>query len=447
MDIIKSSAPNFEKKLLRLISREGEFSEAEQAEIKRIVSDVAREGDEALLAYARELDGADFGEDGLQVGPQEIERARSLIGAKEMKALRIAAANIERFHRRGLRKSFCFITPNGAKLGSKVRPIESVGIYVPGGKAVYPSTLLMAAIPARIAGVKMIIVCTPVRGVEINPYILAAAEIAGVDKIYKVGGPHAIAAMAYGTRRVPRVDKIVGPGGPHVVLAKKIVFGQVDIDMIAGPSELVVLADASAEARIVAADLLTQAEHSGKEMICLITDAEGLALAVQDEIARQKKGLSKAVEVESSIAKSGLIIICECMMEGLTIANRIAPEHLLINTRNPDKWLKYVKNAGAVFLGAYTPPTLGDYCAGPNHILPTGGTARFFSALCADDFLKRINFAHYTSDALEKEGAWASLLARIEGFDAHARAVEARMKSSGKGKGYAASLKVKRNLT
>lgn len=308
--------------------------------------------------------------------------------------------------------------------------MERVGLYVPGGKALYPSTVLMSAIPAKIAGVNEIIMCTPSRE-DINPYILVASHMAGVNRIYKVGGAQAIAAMAYGTETIPKVDKIVGPGNIYVAIAKKLLYGHVDIDMIAGPSEILVIADERANPSFVAMDLLSQAEHDEEAISILLTPSADFAKEVNGKIKRLVKTLSRKDIIETSLRRQGLICITESLEEAIEISNDIAPEHLSIQVAQPQKVLKHIRHAGAIFLGPYTPQTMGDYVAGPNHTLPTGGTARFFSPLSVDDFVKKSSVIMYTKKALKRDSPVAIRMAEIEGLEAHKEAVSIRLKGGG----------------
>ncbi len=356
-----------------------------------------------------------------------IEEALREVGDEFMEILREAADNISHFHENQRKQGFIDTPRDGVILGQRIIPLSRVGIYVPGGTAAYPSTVLMDAIPARIAGVEEIIMVTPPsKDGKVNPYILAAAMVAGVDKIYRVGGAQAIAALAYGTETVPKVDKIVGPGNAYVAEAKKQVFGQVDIDMIAGPSEILVLADGKSDPECVAADLLSQAEHDRNASAVLVTDSLELAGKVRDALEVRLGSLEREAIARVSIERNGKIIVARNLDEGIDAANRIAPEHLEICVDSPFDYLPKIKNAGSVFLGRFNPEPMGDYFAGPNHTLPTSGTARFYSPLSVDDFVKKMQYSYYTKEALEKEYRKVAKFARSEGLTAHARAVEAR---------------------
>lgn len=359
-----------------------------------ILYDVRKNGDQAVLAYCAKFDKAELTT--LEVSKQEIEEALNQVEPEFLKILEEAAANIRAFHSRQVRNSFVMADKPGIVLGQKVTPIEKVGVYVPGGTAAYPSTVLMDTIPAKIAGCPQIVMVTPPgRDGKVSPAILAAASIAGVDRIFKVGGAQAIAALAYGTESIPKVDKIVGPGNAFVAEAKKQVFGMVSIDMIAGPSEILVIADGKSNPVHVAADLLSQAEHDKLASAVLVTDSEELAAAVADELERQLPKLPREEIARASIENNGKIIVADSLMAGIEIANEIAPEHLELMVDDPFSYLDAVKNAGSIFMGRSCPEALGDYFAGPNHTLPTSGTARFSSPLSVDDFVKKSSFLYY----------------------------------------------------
>ena len=390
-----------------------------------ILYDVRKNGDKAVLAYCAKFDKAEL--DTLEVSKQEMEEALNQVEPEFLKILEEAAANIRAFHSRQVRNSFVIADKPGIVLGQKVTPIEKVGVYVPGGTAAYPSTVLMDTIPAKIAGCPQIVMVTPPgRDGKINPAILAAASIAGVDKIFKVGGAQAIAALAYGTESIPKVDKIVGPGNSFVAEAKKQVFGMVSIDMIAGPSEILVIADGKSNPVHVAADLLSQAEHDKLASAVLVTDSEELAAAVAEELERQLPKLPREEIARASIDSNGKIIVAPDLMTGIQIANEIAPEHLELMVDDPFAYLDAVKNAGSIFLGRSCPEALGDYFAGPNHTLPTSGTARFSSPLSVDDFVKKSQFSYYTPDALSKVAEDIDRFARKEGLQGHGRSVMVR---------------------
>ena len=401
------------------------------APVAEILHRVRTEGDAALYSLSRQFDGVELSS--LTVTEQELETALSGVEPEFLEILREAAENIRAFHRRQTREGVGLLEREGVVLGQRVLPLERVGIYVPGGTAAYPSSVLMNAIPAQIAGVGEIIMVTPpARGGGVNPYILAAARTAGVTRIFKVGGAQAIGALAYGTETIPRVDKIVGPGNAYVAEAKKQVFGQVNIDMVAGPSEILVLADGASNPAYVAADMLSQAEHDKMASAVLVTDSPELARAVAEEIERQLPLLSREEIARASIEANGKILITRDLREGVAVANRIAPEHLEVCVDNPFDYLGELRNAGSIFLGRYNPEPLGDYFAGPNHTLPTSGTARFYSPLSVDDFIKKSQFSYYTREALERDRRKVSLFARREGLTAHARAVDIRFEEAGR---------------
>ena len=396
-----------------------------EAIVADILADVRQNGDQAVLKYCARFDKAQL--DALEVSPREIEEALADLEPEFLEILKEAAANIRAFHSRQVRNSFVIADKPGIVLGQKVTPIEKVGVYVPGGTAAYPSTVLMDTIPAKIAGCPQIVMVTPPgRDGKINPAILAAASIASVDKIFKVGGAQAIAALAYGTESIPKVDKIVGPGNAFVAEAKKQVFGRVAIDMIAGPSEILVIADGRSNPVHVAADLLSQAEHDRLASAVLVTDSEPLAQAVSAEIERQLLTLPREEIARASIDNNGKIIVAPDLMTGIQIANEIAPEHLELMVDDPFAYLDAVKNAGSIFLGRSCPEALGDYFAGPNHTLPTSGTARFSSPLSVDDFVKKSQFSYYTPDALSKVAEDIDRFARKEGLQGHGRSVMVR---------------------
>ena len=392
-----------------------------------IIRQVRYRGDEELYEYARKFDSAELSS--LEVSQEEIQEAFETVEGKFIDILREAAENIRAFHQRQVRNSFVISETDGIVMGQKVMPIEKVGLYVPGGTAAYPSTVLMDSIPAKIAGCREIVMVSPPgRDGRINPVILAAAKTAGVDRIFKVGGAQAVAALAYGTESIPAVDKIVGPGNAYVAEAKKQVFGKVAIDMIAGPSEILVVADESCSPEFVAADLLSQAEHDKMASAVLVTDSRKLAEEVSRELERQIPLLPRAEIARASIDNNGKIIVAEGnLMLAIDIANEIAPEHLELCVDNPFDYLDKVKHAGSIFMGKYCPEALGDYFAGPNHTLPTSGTARFSSPLSVDDFVKKSQFTYYTQEALAKAADKIAYFAGKEGLDAHARSAVVRV--------------------
>ena len=393
--------------------------------VDAIIADVRARGDAALRDYALRFDGARLEE--LEVSAQEMDQALADADPYFLDTLRMAAANIEAFHRRQLRDSFVMTEQDGVILGQKYTPVERAGVYVPGGTAAYPSTVLMDVIPARVAGVPEIVMTTPAgRDGRVDPAILAAASVAGVTRIFKAGGAQAVAALAYGTESVPAVDKIVGPGNIYVATAKRKVYGKVGIDMIAGPSEILVLADGGCSPAWVAADLLSQAEHDRLASPVLVTDSPALAAAVQAEVERQLCGLPRADIARASVEANGKIILCRTLDEAVEVCNQIAPEHLELCVADPFGLLGRVQNAGSVFLGRNVPEALGDYFAGPNHTLPTSGTARFSSPLGVDDFVKRSSFIYYTRAALGRVKDQVAAFAEAEGLHAHARSLTIR---------------------
>ncbi len=408
------------KILSREIQSYGEYEES----VRQIVADVMTGGDAAVKKYTRKFDGVSV--DGLAVSGAEIDEAFASVSPRFLEVVKKSAENIAEFHSKQKKSGF-EINRDGVTLGQKYTAVEKAGLYVPGGTASYPSTVLMNAVPAKIAGVGEIIMCTPPsKNGKVRAEILAAAKIAGVDRIYKCGGAQAIAAMAYGTESIPKVYKIVGPGNIFVALAKKLVFGTVSIDMIAGPSEILVVADGKADARHVAADMLSQAEHDKLASAVLVTDSAALAKAVAAEIDRQLETLPRREIASASIENNGKIIVTDSIERAVEVANAIAPEHLEMCVENPRAWLDKIKNAGSVFLGGYTPEALGDYYAGPNHTLPTGGSAKFSSPLSVDDFLKKTQYIMYSAEALEKAAADVEYFAESEGLDGHARSVKIR---------------------
>lgn len=408
-----------------IFARDNIASNVEGA-VTEILAQVAARGDEALREYTLRFDKADL--TNLEVTEAEIDEAFAAVEPEFVEILRQAAANIRAFHEKQRRNSFVVADQPGVVLGQKIVPIQKVGLYVPGGTAAYPSTVLMDSIPAKIAGCPQLVMVTP-PGADgkVNPVILAAAKIAGVDRIFKVGGAQAVAGLAFGTETLPKVDKIVGPGNAYVAEAKKQVFGRVAIDMIAGPSEILVVADATCNAKVVAADMLSQAEHDKMASAVLVTDSGELAKTVQAELERQIPLLPRSEIARASIDSNGKIIVAENLDLAIDIANEIAPEHLELCVDAPFDYLDRVRCAGSIFLGKNCPEALGDYFAGPNHTLPTSGTAKFSSALSVDDFVVKSQFTYYTADALAKVGEQVACFARKEGLDAHANSVTVRL--------------------
>ncbi len=413
------------------LKREVEYGTPEQNEAAlRIVADVKAEGDAALLRYTEQHDRVKLDAASLRVTQEEIEAAYDLVDADFLTAIREAAVNIRVFHEKQMRTSWMDLQQDGTLLGQIMRPLKRVGVYVPGGKAAYPSSVLMNVIPAQVAGVPEIVMVTPPATggkAGIDPYILVAAAEAGVKEMYRVGGAQAIAALAYGTASIAPVDKICGPGNIYVALAKRAVFGAVDIDSIAGPSEIVVLADDSADPAYVAADLLSQAEHDEMASAILITPSQQLAEAVAAEVERQLSTLPRQEIARSSIDSYGAVLLVDSLEAGIDVVNQLAPEHLEVLTVDPMRLLGYIQNAGAIFLGPYSSEPVGDYFAGPNHIIPTNGTARFSSPVNVDDFLKKSSLIYYSKEALLANGDKIMTLARHEGLEGHARAIEIRL--------------------
>ncbi len=389
--------------------------------VSEIIADVEKNGDEALYRYCEQFDGAAL--TSLEVSEEEWAQAMEAADPALIEVMKRSAANIRAFHQRQVRNSFIISDQNGVVMGQKVVPLDRVGLYVPGGTAAYPSSVLMNAIPAKIAGVKETVMVSPAKGGVISPAILAAAKIAGVSRVFKIGGAQAIAALACGTATVPKVDKIVGPGNAFVAEAKNQVFGRVAIDMIAGPSEILVLADGACEPAFIAADMLSQAEHDKMASAVLVTDSMKLAAAVSAEIEKQLETLPRRDIARASIDGNGKIIVTEDLRKAIDVVNEIAPEHLEICLDSPFDWLGAIRHAGSVFLGKNCPEALGDYFAGPNHTLPTGGTARFSSPLSVDDFVKKYQYTYYTEDALAAVADDIAAFARAEGLEAHARSV------------------------
>ena len=398
--------------------------------VRDIIDNVKANGDKALYEYCEKFDKAKLSS--LEVSTEEIDEAFAAVEPQFIEILKEAAENIRTFHKQQVRQSF-ILNGDGYVTGQKITPIEKVGLYVPGGTAAYPSTVLMDSIPAKIAGCKEICITTPPSADgKVNPAILAAAKIAGVDRIFKIGGAQAVAALAYGTETVPKVDKIVGPGNAFVAEAKRQVFGLVSIDMIAGPSEILVIADGKSNPKFVAADLISQAEHDKMASAVLVTDSAELAEQVSAELERQIPLLPRAEIARISIDNNGKIIVADNLFDVIEVANEIAPEHLELSVDNPFDYLDKIKNAGSIFMGRYCPEALGDYFAGPNHTLPTSGTARFSSPLSVDDFVKKSQYTYYTKDALQKSAESVAFFAEKEGLSAHARSVTVRFEDETK---------------
>jgi len=393
--------------------------------VRKIIADVRRRGDAAVRRYTEQFDRFRLRPNEMRVGADEVARAYDKVDPAVVESLRYAAARIDAFHERQ-KKDGWSIKNGGVYLAQRVHPIDRVGLYVPGGTAAYPSSVLMNAIPARVAGVPQVIICSPTPNGVLNPTLLVAADIAGVSEIYRIGGAQAVAAMAYGTKTIPAVDKIVGPGNAYVVEAKRQVFGRVGIDMIAGPSELLLIADESANPVYVACDLLSQAEHDAEAVVVFLTTSRRLVVAVEKEMKAQLAGLSRKAIAAAALKRHGAIFLVPTLEKAIEMANEIAPEHLSLFVTEPFAYLDQVRHAGSVFLGEMTPQALGDYIAGPNHVLPTGGAARFSSPLSVDDFVKKGSVIAYTKAALETAGPHLIRLAEAEGLSAHANMIRVR---------------------
>ncbi|QPJ65431.1 MAG: histidinol dehydrogenase [Candidatus Nitrohelix vancouverensis] len=427
MRIIRFDEESYQKETQAVIHRlEMDFA-TQDATVQAILQDVKEKGDEALLEYTRKFDGHTGSLQDLRVTPEEIKTAYSKMSAEEIDALKIAAENIRSFHEKQKQESWEY-SLDGIRLGQKVSPLRTAGIYVPGGKASYPSSVLMNAIPAKVAGVERIVMCTPCPGGQPSWHALVAADLAGVDEIYKVGGAQAIGAMAFGSTLVPRVDKIVGPGNIFVALAKRMVFGIVGIDMVAGPSEILIVADDTANPEYIAADLLSQAEHDEEAVSILTTPSQALAEAALEAVNRQKERLKRGAIVDASLKNQCRLFVTESLEAAVQLADEIAPEHLELAVDDPVAWAAKINNAGAIFMGHYTPEAIGDYLAGPNHVLPTSGTARFSSPLGVYDFIKRTSLITYSQEALQRASGTVQCLADMENLDAHANAVKVRLK-------------------
>jgi histidinol dehydrogenase len=412
------------------LERAADENESIRQRVREIIEKIRTGKDTALLKLTQIYDGADLSVAGFAVTEAEYLTAGNIVGKETLTALETAVTNITEYHSRQRRQGF-EISAEGVMLRQIIRPVACAAIYVPGGKAAYPSSVLMNAIPAKVAGVRRIVMATPPsRDGSVNPLVLMAAKMAGVEAVYKIGGAQAIAALAYGTESIPAVDKIVGPGNAYVAEAKRQVYGQVGIDMIAGPSEILIIADCTADPGYIAADMLSQAEHDEMAASVLVTDSRDLAEKVAAELDRQCEKLPKGAIARTSLLNHGMAIICSADDACVAVSNAIAPEHLEIMTHDPEKLLAKVENAGSIFLGTYSPEPLGDYMAGPNHVLPTGGTARFSSPLSVDDFIKKSSVIQYSKERLGKLGDAITCLARAEGLEAHARAIEIRMKES-----------------
>jgi histidinol dehydrogenase len=425
--LVRTSDPGCAGLLAKIASRGEAPPPGVEDTVAGIIHDVKTRGDAALIDATGRYDGVMLESFGIEITKDEITRVGALLDEGDRRTIAAAAARIDAYHKHQSMDSFTFLDEHGNRLGQIVRPLARVGVYVPGGRAPYPSTLLMNVIPARVAGVREIFAVHPAVGGTPSPAVMAAAVIAGVDRIFRVGGAQAVAALAFGTETIPKVDKIVGPGNIYVATAKKMLFGVVDIDMIAGPSEILIIADESADPRYVAADLLSQAEHDPLAASILVTTDESFARSVIEQLGRQIGALSRGEIARESLTNYGAVIVAADITEALSIANDIAPEHLELMVAEPVKLISKIENAGAIFLGALSPEPVGDYAAGPNHVLPTGGTARFSSPLSVYDFMKRISIIEMSEKGLEAVGRTAHDFAMIEGLDAHAKAVGVRL--------------------
>jgi len=427
ISILRFSDQDFSEKFRKIEQRAEEIPDNIEETVKSILADVRKRGDSALFELTERFDRMSLTAESIEVSAEEIDAALKQVSEESLAALKLAAKRISVYHAKQKQETWLSTDEDDVLLGQMVRPLDRVGIYVPGGKAAYPSSVLMNAIPAKVAGVEEVIMVVPMPGGEANAHVLAAAHIAGVDRIFKLGGAQAVAALAYGTESVPKVDKITGPGNIFVATAKQLVFGQVDIDMIAGPSEILVINDGSGNAAHIAADLLSQAEHDELASSVLVTSSEEMALAVQQEVENQLQQLSREKIARQSIDDFGAIIIARDLTEAIDFSNRIAPEHLELAVADPFAILPQIKHAGAIFMGHHTPEAAGDYLAGPNHTLPTGGTARFFSPLSLDDFVKKSSIISFSERGLKRLGKDIVHIAELEGLEAHAKSVSIRL--------------------
>jgi len=427
MKIVKTWEDGFDEALNRIVTRGIAVRPDVEASVRNIINKVKEKGDEAVIKFTKKFDNYHLSPENIKVSGEEIENAYASIDKKILEHLKLTAERIKKFHEHQVEKSWSY-KEEGILLGQVIRPLAIAGVYAPGGKASYPSSVLMNVIPAKVAGVKKVIMCTPASAGRLNPSVLIAADIVGVDEIFCIGGAQAIAGMAYGTETIPRVDKIVGPGNIFVAEAKRMVFGDVDIDMVAGPSEILVIADKSARADFIAADLLSQAEHDELAYPLFITDSLDLATDVVKELDIQKKSLSRSEIIDNCLKNNCICFVVKDIDEGIELSNKIAPEHLELMIEDPDKMIDKVQNAGAIFLGKFTPEAIGDYAAGPNHVLPTGGTARFFSPLGVYDFVKRSSLISFNEKSLKDIAPTVKGIAEAEGLTAHAKAIEIRLK-------------------
>lgn len=427
MKIVSSQNRNFTQVLRKVRNRSSLQNAQVEKSVKGILRTVEKGGDAAVARYALKFDRIRLKPKQFRVMPDEIKSAHAHIRKEEGDALRFAGDRIRSFHDRQRTSTWMYQDRN-SRLGQMVTPLDAVGVYVPGGKALYPSSVLMNAIPAKVAGVKRVVMCTPTSTGQVNPYLLVAAEIAGVDEIYRIGGVHGVAALAFGTKTIPRVDKIVGPGNLYVATAKRLVYGQVDIDMIAGPSELLVIADETSPPSQVAADLLCEAEHDEEARVYLVTTSHQLAQNVVTEIKHQLLQLGRQRIASKSIKRHAVAFVVPSLDEAFDLSNQIAPEHVAVNLERAIEFVHCLRHAGAIFLGRYTPPAVADYVAGPNHVLPTGGTARFFSTLSLDDYVKKSNIVSYSEEDLWSVKEHVMRFSEMEGLDAHGKSMESRWK-------------------
>jgi histidinol dehydrogenase len=431
MRILKFSDPDFATVFAAIEERGATPPEGVEATVREILAAVRERGDAALFEYTEKFDRLRLSAATVEVTAAEIDSALAAVSEADLAALRLATERIAAFHAKQKQETWLSTAEEDVLLGQMVRPLERVGIYVPGGKAAYPSSVLMNAVPAKVAGVPEVVMVVPMPGGEVNPHVLAAAHLAGVDRIFKVGGAQAVAALAYGTASIPKVDKITGPGNIYVATAKQLVFGAVDIDMIAGPSEILVINDGSGNPAHLAADLLGQAEHDELASSVLITTDPAFAEQVAAEVEQQLAELPRQGIARKSIEDFGAVIVARDLAEAIAFSNRIAPEHLELAVNNPFEILPQIRHAGAIFMGHHTPEAAGDYLAGPNHTLPTGGTARFFSPLSVDDFVKKSSIVSFSEAGLQRLGGEIVRIAELEGLSAHARSVSLRLKEQG----------------
>jgi histidinol dehydrogenase len=426
LKILRVGDKGFQDYITTLEQRLGQNSLHLERNVRSIINDVRERGDQALVHYSRIFDGVRIPIGQLRVDKKEVEQAYQKVSRDFLRTLEKAARRIRRFHQLMIRRSVSSVE-KGIRLGQIIRPLERVGIYVPGGKASYPSTVLMAAIPAKVAGVQEVIMTTPPHQDGISTAVLVAADLAGIDQIYRIGGAHAIAALAYGTASIPKVDKIVGPGNRYVATAKRLVYGMVDIDMVAGPSEILIISDEKTPSAFIAADLIAQAEHDEMALAILITPSETFGEEVKKEVERQLSSLKRGKIARASLGRHGAILIVKDLGQAIDLANRIAPEHLEICSSKPFVLLKGIRHAGAIFLGPHTPEAVGDYLAGPNHILPTSGTARFSSPLGVEDFIKRTSLIRFTRDALRRFARDVKQFTEWEGLEGHYQSIQVRI--------------------